>query len=218
MLKSKQLIILCFMLALSACGKPKLIKDADKNIAKDSDKSTAKNTDKTAKQNNGIRIADVTQNDASKFLNFAETYSNCSPDLQKQMLYSTNQKLNINPNDLMQRMQLVMINGLASSSIQDSAKAQYLLQQILQEDILSGDQLAFANMLFDFIVAHNKHLKNTRPDDKQDDKRLEMLQQKNETLQLKLEATQQKLEELKKIEKTMGERETQSKQLNFKSK
>ena len=121
----------------------------------------------------------------------------------------------------MHRMKLVMIYGLPSSSLLDTVKAQNLLQQILQEDILSNSQLAFAHVLFDYLVLTNKGYKNNGDDQK----RVDSLQQKNEALQLKLEATQQKLEtsqqkleaseqklnELKKIEKSMGERDSKPK-------
>ena len=82
---------------------------------------------------------------------------------------------------------------------------------------MANSQLAFANLLFDQLIATNKAPKNSNGDSK----RLEGLQQKNEALQIKLDATQQKLEtslqkleaaqqkldELKNIEKSMGERE-----------
>lgn len=163
------------------------------------------------KQSTGVKLNPTQNSDASEYLNFAEAFSNMSPDTQKLALASTNQALVLNPNELAQRMKLVMIVGLPSSSLLDTPKAQNLLQQILQEDILSGTQLAFAHVLFDYLAAINKVAKNTHDDTK----RAELLQQKNEVLQIKLDATQQKLEasqqkldELKKIEKSMGERES----------
>ncbi len=155
--------------------------------------------------------------DATDFLHFAESFSSLPADLQKKALIETNQALAINPNDLLHRMNLIMIYGLPTSTLLDTPKAQSLLQQILQEDILANSQLAFANLLFDQLIATNKAAKNNNGDPK----RLESLQQKNEALQIKLDATQQKLEaslqkqeaaqqkldELKKIEKSMGERE-----------
>ena len=166
------------------------------------------NTNVTAKVNPSIN------SDAIEYLEFAETFSNLSPDLQKQWLNTTNQALVLNKNDLLHRMKLVMIYGLPSSSLADTVKAQNLLQSILQEDILAHSQLAFAHVLFDYLVVANKVSKNNNDDQK----RVDNLQQKNEALQLKLEATQQKLEasqqkldELKKIEKSMGERDSKPK-------
>lgn len=160
------------------------------------------------KQGNGVKLNPVINNDATEFLNFAETFSNLTPEIQKQTLATTNQALTLNSNALFERMKLVMIYGLPSSNLLDTPKAQALLQPILQEDILSGPQLAFAHVLFDYLVATNKVSKNYHDDGK----RVELLQQKNEALQLKLDAAQQKLDDLKKIEKSMGERENMPKE------
>lgn len=162
------------------------------------------------KMNPPVRVNPTKNGDATEFLTFAETFSTSSADLQKQALIEANRGLTLNPNDLLYRMKLVMIYGLPSSSLADTAKAQNLLQKILQEGILANSQLAFANLLFDHLVAINKLTKLNNGDPK----RLETLHQKNEALQIKLDATQQKLEaaqqkldELKKIEKSMGERD-----------
>ncbi len=187
-------ILLCACLAVACATAPnKTLQTSPVN------KSTA-----------AVKIVHSKNIDAIEYLNFAEAFSNLPIDLQKQALLETNQMLVVNPNDLLHRMRLVMICGLPSSSIPDTLKAQQLLQKIMQEDILVNSQLAFANLLFDHLAVVNKPAKpvNGEP------KRLESLQQKNEALQQKLEATQQKLEaaqqkldELKKIEKSMGERE-----------
>jgi vacuolar-type H+-ATPase catalytic subunit A/Vma1 len=151
----------------------------------------------------GVKLNPIKNNDASEFLSFAETFSNLPLDAQKKELAATNQALSLNPNDLNNRMKLVMIYGLPSSNLADLPKAQNLLQQLLQENILANAQLAFAHVMFDYLVANNKANKNNHDDQK----RVELLQQKNEALQLKLEAAQQKLDEIKNIEKSMGERE-----------
>ena len=142
-------------------------------------------------------------NSASEFLKFSETYADLSASVQKQVLANTNQVLLANPNDLLHRMKLVMIYGLPSSSLADTPKAQNLLQLILQENILVDSQQAFVHVLFDYIVAINKLSKRSH----QDDKLVEQLQSKLESAQQKLEATEQKMNELKNIEKSMGERE-----------
>jgi vacuolar-type H+-ATPase catalytic subunit A/Vma1 len=155
------------------------------------------------KNSNGVKVIPTKNNDASEFLNFAEAFSNLSPEAQKQELIATNQTLVHNPNDLLHRMKLVMIYGLPSSNLLETPKAQNLLQQLLQENILANTQLSFAHLLFDYLVMINKEIKNNR----EDRKHVELLLQKNEALQLKLDAAQQKLEELKNIEKSMGERD-----------
>jgi len=155
------------------------------------------------KPSSGVKLAPAKINDAGEFLSFSETFSNLPLNEQKQVLAATNQSLALNPNDLTNRMKLVMIYGLPSSNLLDYPKAQNLLQQILQENILANSQLAFAHLMFDYLVASNKVNKNNHDDQK----RAELLQQKNEALQIKLEAAQQKLDELKNIEKSMGERD-----------
>lgn len=162
----------------------------------------------TQKSSSGVKLAPAKLNDATEFLNFAETFSNLSLDAQKKALATTNQSLALNPNDLTNRMKLVMIYGLPSSNLLDSVKAQNLLQQLLQENILSNAELAFAHVMFDYLVASNKVGKNNHDDQK----RADLLQQKNEALQLKLEAAQQKIDELKNIEKSIGEREGAAKE------
>ncbi len=172
--------------------------------------SSGTQTNGIDKINPPVKVNPTKNGDATEFLTFAESFSNSSADVQKQMWIETNRALTLNPNDLLHRMKLVMIYGLPSSSLADTAKAQNLLQQILQEGILANSQLAFSNLLFDHLVAINKLTKFSNGDPK----RLETLQQKNEALQIKLDATQhkleaaqQKLDELKKIEKSMGERD-----------
>lgn len=156
------------------------------------------------KQTNAIKLVPIKSSDASEFLNFAETYANLPIEAQKQELANTNQALTLNPNDLLHRMKLIMILGLPSSSLADTPKAQNLLQQVLQENILANTQLAYAHVLFDYLIAVNKVSKGN----KDDQKRVDTLQQKNEILQQKLEAAQQKLDELKNIEKSMGARDS----------
>jgi ATP-dependent Lon protease len=150
-----------------------------------------------------IKLTSTKNTDATEFLNFAELYSNLTLEAQKHELTATNQALANNPNDLLQRMKLIMIYGLTSSNLFDGPKAQNLLQQLLQENNLSNSQLAFGHILFDHLIAINKANKNNR----EDQKRIESILQKNESLQLKLDTSQQKLEELKNIEKSMSDRE-----------
>jgi hypothetical protein len=163
------------------------------------------------KPSNGVKIATPKITDASQFLNFVEEFSIQNADLQKQTLHASNQALAINPNDLLNRMKLILMYGLPNSSFQDTLKAQNLLQRVLEESVLSHEQLAFGNLMFDYFVALNKLGSNV----KNDQKKLETLQQKNEALQSKLDATQQKLDAsqkqlnaIKNIEKSLGERET----------
>jgi hypothetical protein len=202
-MKIQILLLLCTCL-LAACASPASKTIATKPVEVVQVSSTSKSTA-------AVKVVPVKSIDATEFLTFAEDFSNMPADVQKQVLSQTNQALAINKNDLLHRIKLVMIYGLPSSSLLDTPKAQQLLQKILQEDILANSQLAFANLLFDHLVVVNKPSKNNNSDQK----RMDSLQQNNEGLQTKLELTQQKLEaaqqkldELRKIEKSMGERES----------
>ena len=196
-------IIICFSLVTTACVRPVVKPGIDPKPNVEAKPSIEPKPSVEPKPSNGIRLAPTEANSAREFLKFAESYSDLSAPVQKQALTSTHQVLLANPNDLLHRMKLVMIYGLPSSSLQDSPKAQNLLQQILQENILLDLQQAFAHMMFDYLVALNKLNKSTH----HDNKLLEQLQLKLEATQQKLEASQQKVNELKNIEKSMGERE-----------
>ena len=190
-------IIICFSLVTTACVRPVVKPGIDPKPNVEAKPSIEH------KPGNGIKLAPTEANSASEFLKFAENFSDLSAPVQKQTLTITNQVLLANPNDLLHRMKLVMIYGLPSSSLADTPKAQNLLQQILQENILVDSQQSFAHVMFDYLVALNKLNKSTH----HDNKLLEQLQLKLEATQQKLEASQQKVNELKNIEKSMGERE-----------
>ena len=196
-------IIICFSLVTTACVRPVVKPGIDPKPNVEAKPSIEPKPSVEPKPSNGIRLAPTEANSAREFLKFAESYSDLSAPVQKQALTSTHQVLLANPNDLLHRMKLVMIYGLPSSSLQDSPKAQNLLQQILQENILLDSQQSFAHVMFDYLVALNKLNKSTH----HDNKLLEQLQLKLEATQQKLEASQQKVNELKNIEKSMGERE-----------
>ena len=183
-------IILCLSLFISACVNPAAKSNAE------------------PKQGNGAKIVPTKTLDATELLNFAESYSNLPQEEQKLELGNTNQVLALNPNDLFNRMKLVMMLGLPSSSFADTPKAQGLLQQLLQENILTNSQLAFAHVLFDYLIVVNKGGKSDQKHVDALQLKLEATQQKLDATQLKLEAAQQKLDELKNIEKSMSGRET----------
>lgn len=183
-------IIICFSLSISACVNPPSKPSAEH------------------KQGNGAKIVPTKTTDATELLTFAESYSNLPQEEQKLELANTNQILALNPNDLLNRMKLVMILGLPRSNFADTPKAQGLLQQLLQENILTNSQLAFAHVLFDYLIVVNKGGKSDQKHVDALQLKLEATQQKLDATQLKLEAAQQKLDELKNIEKSMSGRET----------
>ena len=109
----------------------------------------------TNKSTAAVKVVASKSIDAIEYLEFAEAFSNMPIEAQRQSLNSANQALILNPNDLLHRMKLAMIYGLPSSMLADPMKAQQLLQKVLQEGILANSQLAFANVLFDYLVVLN---------------------------------------------------------------
>lgn len=206
------LVILCLSLFLGACAS----KPVSKPIEQKQNCETRTNQEVGQLAPKNVEV--------NEYLAFAEEFANLSPDLQKKTLSATNLQLSSNANDLSQRFKLAMIYALPSSTLQDGQKAQNLLLSILQENQLTNAQTAYAHVLFDYVLAMNKANKASRDGDK----RIESLLQKNDTLQnkfdssqqklittqqkldttqFKLEAAQQKIDELKNIEKSMGQRE-----------
>jgi hypothetical protein len=200
-------LAICISLLVSACVNPSEKPKTEPKFSAETKLSV------DPKQGNGVKLVPTKTMDASEFLSFAESYSNLPQDAQKLELASTNQALALNPNDLFSRMKLVMILGLPSSNFADTAKAQNLLQQLLQENILVNSQLSFAHVMFDYLIAANKGGKTDQKHDALLQKnenlqfKLETTQQKLDATQAKLEAAQQKLDELKNIEKSMSGRE-----------
>jgi hypothetical protein len=90
--------------------------------------------------------------------------------------------------------------------LRDNAKAQNLLQDILQENTLHPSDFALVGLLYEYATDYTKQLQKSR-DEK---KNLESVQQKYEALELKNKALEQKLNELKNIEKTMNDRDSKS--------
>ena len=207
--------LICICLLVTACVNPTLNPAISSNVKPTAEPklSTEARPSAEPKQGNGAKLAPTKIMDATEFLTFAENYANLPQDKQKLELASTNQALALNPNDLLNRMKLVMILGLPSSNFADTPKAQNLLQQLLQENVLANAQLAFAHVLFDYLIVQNKSIKNDSKHDALQQKnealqlKFELAQQKLDATQTKLEAAQLKLDELKNIEKSMSARE-----------
>jgi hypothetical protein len=96
--------------------------------------------------------------------------------------------------------------ALPSSRLRDNAKAQNLLQDILQENTLHPSDFALVGLLYEYTTDYTKQLQKSR-DEK---KNIESVQQKYEALELKNKLLEQKLNELKNIEKTMNDRDSKS--------
>jgi hypothetical protein len=141
-----------------------------------------------------------------ELLAFIDTYSNLAPEMQKKVFTETNQVLAENKNSLLHRLKLASMLGLPSSRLRDNAKAQNLLQDILQENTLHPSDFALISLLYEYTTDYTKQSQKSRDEIK----KLESVQQKYEALELKNKLLEQKLNELKNIEKTMNDRDSKS--------
>jgi hypothetical protein len=147
--------------------------------------------------NNGVKLAPAKDDRINELLFFCDNYSNLTPEAQKKAFNETNQALAENKNDISHRIKLAIMLSIPSSRMRDTNKAQNLLQDLLQENSLNPSESAFSSLLYEYTLDTNKQLLKNR----EDAKKLELIQQKNEVLDLKLN-------ELKNIEKTMNERDS----------
>lgn len=173
--------------------------------------ATKQASGKNTATNNAVKLVPSTQIQVIELLEFCDTYSNLTAEAQKKAFATSTQVLANNKNDLMHRIKQAMMLALPSSHVRDTAKAQNLLQDLLQESNLNSPENALISLLYEYTLFDNKQLQKNRDDLK----RLESTQQKNEALQLKYDTLQQKnealelkLNNIKNIEKTMNERNT----------
>lgn len=146
---------------------------------------------------NGVKLAPANNEHIIELISFCETYSNLTAEAQRKAFAETNSVLVTNKNDVVHRIRLAAMLALPSSRLRDNAKAQVLLQDLLQENNLSAVDSAFTSLLYEYALDNTKQIQKNRDDAK----KLDAAQQKADTLE-------QKLNDLKNIEKTMSERDT----------
>jgi hypothetical protein len=124
-----------------------------------------------------------------------------SPSGQKEELARINARLAMNRHDLNDRTRLATMYTLSDTAdVRDMAKAQVLLDELSRENDPDLERATLVRILKSFIADHNRMLReNSR------------LGQKIAEEQKRTEALQQKLEELKKIEKNIGDRKVMDK-------
>ena len=193
-------VIIIFLCTLAlACG------CATKQVS--SKQVSGKNT----AANNAVKLNPSTQIQVIELLDFCETYSNLTSEAQKKAFATSAQALADNKNDLTHRIKQATMLALPSSHVRDTAKAQNLLQDLLQENNLNAPENALISLLYEYTLFDNKQLQKNRDDIKKlesSQQKIEALQLKFETVQQKNEALEQKLNHIKAIEKTMNERNT----------
>ena len=185
-------MLLCSVILCCACSNKAIVRDSDNN-------------DNVARTDT-LKSSIYKQNDMNTLLVFIDSYSNLTPEMQKKVFTETNQVLAENKNNLLHRLKQASMFALPSSRFRDSAKAQSLLQDLLQENTLNASDASLIGVLYEYTADYTKQLQKGR----EDAKKLESFQQKYEALELKNKALEQKINELKNIEKTMNERDSKS--------
>lgn len=153
-----------------------------------------------------MKLGSSKENRSDEWLLFLDRFSNASIDVQKKMFNETNHLLTEDKSNLAERVKLAIMLSLPSSKLRDTAKAQNLLQDILQSNNLNSTESAFTGLLYEYVVYDNKLTQKN----KDDLKKSEVTQQKLEALQQKYDALDKKLNDLKNIEKTINERDVKA--------
>jgi hypothetical protein len=140
----------------------------------------------------------------SSLLLFIDRFSNDTLDVQRKSFNETNRALMENKFNLTERIKLAIMLSLPSSRLRDTAKAQNLLQDLLQENSLNPTESALTSLFYEYVIDDIKQSQKNRDDLK----RLDLTQQKLEALQQRYDALDKKLNDLKNIEKTISDRDT----------
>ncbi|MDI1361468.1 hypothetical protein [Methylotenera sp.] len=164
------------------------------------------------KESNTIKTLDIKKAEApaskqdrvNSLLLFIDRFSNDTLDAQKKSFNETNRALTENKFDLTERIKLAIMLSLPSSRIRDTAKAQNLLQDLLQENSLNPTESALTSLFYEYVLDDIKQSQKNRDDLK----KLDLSQQKLEALQQKYDALDKKLNDLKNIEKTISDRDS----------
>lgn len=170
--------LICASLLLSACAQ------IFKNTCPDTGRSSCPETSR-----NSTRILDNQRATGSELLDYALRYSQFSAEAQKKEITQVTQALAVGKANANIRMKAALIYGLPASHFRDQAKSQLILEDLLHEKALDSDTKALATILQDTLDENSK------------------LSQKSKDEQKRADGLQQKLDELKNIEKSMGERD-----------
>ena len=171
--------LLCACLLLSACAQ----------IPKNTCPEPGRNNCPETPVDSGTRIFNNQHVLGNELLEYAQRYSEFSAEAQKKEVSQVTQALTANKSNISTRMKAALIYGLPASRFRDQAKSQLLLEDLLHDKAIDANTKALATILQDFLNENAKQL------------------QKNKDEQKRADGLQQKLDELKNIEKTMGERD-----------
>lgn len=184
------IIIVCSILLISAC----------------SNRAIVNSTTTDSNHGNALTMNPFKTSHTTTLLVFMNSYSNLTPEMQKKVFAETNQMLTENKSHVLNRLKLASMLALPGSRLRDNAKAQLLLQELLQDNALASSDQALISLLYEYTTDNARQLQKSR----EDIKKLESMQQKYEVMELKNKSLEQKLNELKNIEKTMSDRDAKS--------
>lgn len=156
-----------------------------------------------------VRLSQPFENNITQLLSFYEQYSNLGHDAQKKVFFESSQALSTNKNHLLHRVKMATMLAVPTSHLRDQAKAQTLLQELMRDQTVSGDVLAYVGLLYEFSLDTAKQQQKLKDTAKQSDtleQKYEALQKKHEALEQKNNALEQKLIDLKNIEKSLNGR------------
>jgi len=189
----KRMTYLIFGLLLpvmSACS-PKHIKEAD------------------SKPSGFARVNHYFEDNVTQILNFHEEYSNQAIDAQKKAFSESSQALSNNKNHLLHRIRMATMLSIPTSHLRDLNKAQPILQELMRDNSLGKQELAYVGLLYEFCLDSAKQQQKLKESNKQLDtleQKLQALQKKQDALEQKNSALEQKLIDLKNIEKSLNGR------------
>ncbi|MDI1299544.1 hypothetical protein [Methylotenera sp.] len=153
-----------------------------------------------------IETAASKQDRVNSLLLFIDRFSNDTLDAQRKSFNEANRALVENKLDLTERIKLAIMLSLPSSRLRDTAKAQILLQDLLQGNSLNTTESALTSLFYEYVFDDIKQSQKN----KDDLKKLDLNQQKLEALQQKYDALDKKLNDLKNIEKTISDRDSKA--------
>jgi hypothetical protein len=171
------------------------------------------NTTNRTPPNAIIKVVPAQEDRIQTLLHFYETYSNLGLEAQKNLFNESTTALNMNKNDLTHRIKMATMLAIPTSQLRDAPKAESLLQDLMSDANIAKQELAYIGLLYEFTQESRKLQQKFRDESK----RLDLSQQKNESLSQKIEALQQKnvvleqkLLEIKNIEKSLSDRDTKT--------
>lgn len=138
-----------------------------------------------------------------ELLDYAAGFIKLSPAQQKYELNEIVSAVQKDKSNVVYRIKLAAMYALPSSRVQDPSKALNLINELQKSNAISAENSQLLAVLRDFVIEQQQSLQKL----KDEQKRADNIQQKNDQLLQQNIQLEQKLEALKRIEKTMVDRD-----------